>query len=212
MADDTWAPPEGSVTPEAARAPLGVMIPLLMCAGLGAVGVLTTCYSGVAVAMSQSGLTPGVSPEQAQVIEEIRAQQGWWVIPMAVVQLLLKMGLSLGLVVGGVQVLRRQASGVAILLPVLLFGIVFELFAGFWGAGSTLWNWEQMAAQFAAQMAADPNMPPEMAEAAGSMFGATMVGTMLFMLVWAVAKAALYGWTHRQLRGAASEEWRASFE
>lgn len=192
---DVFEPPQSASTSSSAR-----IVLLVLCLSLGAVGTLMTCYTGFALTMMQAmGDKLMINPEQAKVLADAQAAQAWWLMPLTGVQLVLKLGLSLGLTVGAVQALRKQASGPAILMPVLVFGMVFELLSAAFGAANTFLQREAMVAQFGASMAADPNMPTHIAEAAGSAFGVIMVGTMLFMLVWAMVKAGIYGLTRRTL-------------
>ncbi len=202
--DDSWTPPKT----ETSSAPRSLRVGVALCLLLGVLGVLMTSYSGLILWVTQTGLMDvAVSPEQGQVMEELRTQQSWWVLPVAAVQTLLKMALSVGLVVGSVQVLRRRPSGPEILRPILIFGIAFELILGLWGATSTLWNWEKMSEQFGASMAANPGVPAEVAQGAGTAFGVAMVIAMVFVFLWAGVKAGLYEWTRRGLASEAGESW-----
>jgi hypothetical protein len=192
---DAYDPPKAANASRAATAKVTILV--VLCAALGALGLLMTFTSAAALASSSFGVA--ASPEQARVIEEIRAAQGWWVVPLNVATLVLKFVLSLGLAVGGGLMLAGQETGRRILGPILAFGIVYELGTGLYGLVSTVVNREAMAGQFGSAMGADPTLAPEAAEMAGAAFGGMMLVMMVFMFGWAVAKAGLYAWTRREL-------------
>ncbi len=193
--------------------PIVLILGLVLCLALGLIGILNTCFSGFAVITTQlAGGALAASPEQARVMEDIRAQQGWWVLPVSLLQLLLKMGLSAGLAVGSGLCLGRNATGASILKPTLVFGIVFELGVAIIGMANTAWNWETMASQFGGAMAADPALNSDIAQSAGTMFGVMMVVTMGFMFLWAAIKAGIYALTWNKLGSEEGYEYLGVFD
>lgn len=172
------------------------MVLTVLCFILGFIGVLMTCCSSFGVVWGQiAPSVGGMDPAQAEMMRAIQEQQGWWVVPLSLMQMTAKMVLSIGLIAGAGLVLASKPSGRGIFRPVLIYGIVLELGMGLWGAGYTALNFDTMGEQFSDAMAANPDMPPGFEDMAGPMFGTLMAVGMVIMLGWALLKAALYGAT-----------------
>ncbi|MCO4745251.1 MAG: hypothetical protein KC912_10725 [Proteobacteria bacterium] len=198
---DVFEPPKAESPRSVARS-----LAVILCTLLGLIGAGFSCYSGVSIG-TQYVLADAMaaSPEQAQVMRDIQAAQGWWVMPLTVLQLLVKLGLSLGMAVGGFLVLghpavhSRAALGPSVLRPVLLFGVVFELVSALYGAVYVFLRRGTLQTQFTATMATDPNFPQHLAESFGSAFVIAMSVMMVVMLIWAGIKSGLYAFTYRSL-------------
>jgi len=191
---DEYAAPDSKS--EVVREPLTVapIVLTILCLLLGIIGTLLTCTSFASTAWSYAA--PGfMPPEQAAMMESVRAEQGWWVLPFTILQLIAKMVLSVGLIVGGGAVLARASWGASVFRPVLLFGIAFEMLVGLFGAAYTAFNFSKMGEDFGDIMSTDPNIPPELAELMGEYFGLAMAVAMVFMLGWALVKVGLYAAT-----------------
>lgn len=210
---DEYAAPEKEGSGAASGVPVVLVVVLVATLCLGLIGILNTCFSGVAVITSQlAGGALAANPEQARILEEIQAQQGWWVLPLSILQILGKAALSIGLAVGSGMVLARSATGASILKPTLVYGIVFELAIAIIGMANTAWNWQTMSAQFGQSMSANPGVSTDLADSAGMMFGVTMVVTMVFMFLWAAAKAGLYAFAYSRLSTEEAYEYMGVFE
>jgi hypothetical protein len=140
-----------------------------------------------------------VDPEAAEVLAEIKAEQAWWVVPNLVLQLGLKLILSIGLLVGAGLGLAKRGAGFRLLKPVLLFGILFEIASALWSLLYTAFNWQKTGEDFGRALNADPSMPAEVGEYAGPVFGGLMVIMMVVMMGWALVKAGLYLTTRRAI-------------
>ncbi|MFT6819934.1 MAG: hypothetical protein ACJATT_003758 [Myxococcota bacterium] len=119
----------------------------VFCLILGILGTLMTCFSAFSVIWSQ--VAPSfMDPAQAEVMRVIHAQQGWWVLPFSLLQLLAKMTLSVGLIAGSTLVIAHKPSGPNLLRPVLIYGIILELGVGLLGTPhSTSPQWRTSSAK-----------------------------------------------------------------
>jgi len=192
---DQWQPPS-----EDSKLGAALTLWLALCLALGLLGTGSTCWSAIVFVWGQiAASTALLGPEQAEVIAEIKAQQEWWVVPSMVLQLVLKLCLSLGLIVGAGLGLSRRRAGYRLLKPVLLFGVFFEIASALWALLYMAFNWQEKGQDFSRAMNADPSVSAEFGELVGPLFGGLMVITMALMMGWALLKAGLYLITRRAI-------------
>ncbi|MBW1881423.1 MAG: hypothetical protein JRJ84_23960 [Deltaproteobacteria bacterium] len=192
---DPWQPPS-----EDSKLGTALTFWLALCLALGLLGTATTCWSTFGFLWGQiAAPTALVGSEQAEILAEIKAEQAWWVVPNMVLQLGLKLILSLGLIVGAGLGLSKRRAGFRVLKPVLLFGVFFEIASALWSLLYTVFNWQKTGEDFGRALTADPSMPAEFAEYAGPVFGGLMVIMMAVAMGWALLKAGLYLTTRRAI-------------
>ena len=196
---DQYAAPDTAPTRREPSLSIAPVVLTTSCITLGVLGTLAVCSTTLMTTWSYAA-PAFMDASQAQAMESVRATQGWWVLPATVVQLIGKLALSLGLIGGGVAVMMRVRGASRVFRPVLFFGIALELVLHLFSTLYTLVSFKQMGRDYGDIMSADPAIAPEVGQTMGEVFGWVMLAGMGLMLLWGVAKAALYAATAWSLR------------
>ena len=181
------------------RPPTGLIVISVICLALGGIGMMFSCWSGLAFAINMQGnMFPvpadGSNPmaeAQANMMERINAINRRY-MPMHVATLSTQMLLGVALLYGGIQCLRLRPSGHRVLRLATILGAVLVLLSGavaIWIQIQTLPAYEEFMA----------NMPQGGNPAADTM-GSVMKGAMIAGLVigagWSVLQCGFYAYAH----------------
>jgi hypothetical protein len=203
--------PEGPIVPMTPGRPGWLTALCVVAIVLGALGLINSLMSTAGLLAGphlqkamRSQSSPGMSEEmqkaQNKMQDEMYAVQGkyWWPIAIA---LLLRAGVALLLLIGGIRALGMSEGGRQLLLVAFGVTLPFELAHAIL---QTMIMLENMTAMHGFAEALSNEMPkdgpPQMGNFIQTVMQGTLIASLVFMYLWTLVKCGLYLWGLLYLR------------